>query len=207
MEEEENKLELYSKLSLARLTIKKLKRELDSVKVNWSLYLFDLIEKELYNFDIKLNRNPIEIKASYSNKPVLYEVNVNDIVAIVSDQRNKNVYLVKELKNIEGKLHKTNKITVNRNNLTLEKLCSEIDSLQFHLVRVSKKVCINLKYYSTDWKNVYLDNSINNFYMLKKITIGKPYLINYRLKHKNFQETISLHSLMSQYKEKQQKLI
>lgn len=207
MEEEENKLELYSKLSLARLTIKKLKRELDSVKVNWSLYLFDLIEKELYNFDIKLNRNPIEIKASYSNKPVLYEVNVNDIVAIVSDQRNKNVYLVKELKNIEGKLHKTNKITVNRNNLTLEKLCSEIDSLQFHLVRVSKKVCINLKYYSTDWKNVYLDNSINNIYMLKKITIGKPYLINYRLKHKNFQETISLHSLMSQYKEKQQKLI
>ena len=137
----------------------------------------------------------------------MYEVNVNDIVAIFSDQRNKNVYLVKELKNIEGKLHKTNKITVNRNNLTLKKLCSEIDSLQFHLVQVSKNVCINLKYYSTDWKNVYLDNSINNFYMLKKITIGKPYLINYRLKHKNFQETISLHSLMSQYKEKQQKLI
>ena len=43
MEEEENKLELYSKLSSARLTIKKLKRELESVKVNWSLYLFDLI--------------------------------------------------------------------------------------------------------------------------------------------------------------------
>jgi len=207
MEEEENKLELYSKLSSARLTIKKLKRELESVKVNWSLFIFGLIEKELYNFDIKLNSYPIKIKASYSNKPVLYEVNVNDIVAIVSDQRNKNVYLVKELKNIEGKLHKTNKITVNRNNLTLKKLCSEIDSLQFHLVQVSKNVCINLKYYSTDWKKVYLDNSINNFYKLKKITIGKPYLINYRLKHKNFQETISLHSLMSQYKEKQQKLI
>jgi len=207
MEQKTKQSELILKLVSARLTIKKLKRELESIKVNWALYLFDLVSDEIYNYEKVLSPYPAEIKASHSNKPLLYEINVLDIIAIVADQRNKTVYVTRETKNIEGKLNRTKKITVNRNKLKLVDLCNEIESPQFYLVQISKNVCINMRYYSTDWKNAYLDSNLKGFDELVKLSVGKPYLDNYRKRYQYYNETISLHSLMSQYKEKKRRFL
>ena len=198
---------ILSKLKKARRIIKELRRELAEVKIDWAHYLFNLIDLEIKRYHVKLNPLPSSIKASYANKPLLYEVNVKDIIAIVSSQRVKTIYLSNEIQNTEGRLRKTNQIVVNRNKLTLEELCNEIESINFFLVQVTKNTCINIRYFSTDWQYIYINEKKDRLQTLQKIKIGKHYLSNFKNRKADFDDTVSLHNVMLQYKKRKSELL
>jgi hypothetical protein len=198
-------LELVSKLARAYQAIKLLKQELRESKESWLLYMWSLIEEEIQGYEWRTNPEPFEIHGTHKGKPIVYKISITDVVCVVGEGRDKYIYLKQAIKNIEGELHKTNIITINRNNLTIEKLCKELDGLRFHLVQVSKSAAINLAFYHYNNLSYTLEDKFPNCKDVDKIKGGKAYIKNYRDRKRHFDDVISLQRLVSGYKEKIEK--
>lgn len=199
MDAENEKLKLQ--LLESEQTIKELREQIESHRKNWVLYLFDIFEREFLEYHTIFNPHPKDVKASYNNKTLIYSLKPTDIVCIISDGKQKNIYLKSEIANTGGELHKTNKIIVNRNDLTLPDFRYELDSLSYHLVQISRSVIVNLDCYHQNKKKLQLllDTKYNE---CKVFPIGENFMDDYKIKKESFEDAVSLQRLNARYKVK-----
>lgn len=190
-------LSLVTRLNQAKQSIKLLKKELRDSEDKWMIYLFKIIEEELEGYKWMTRPRPFKLHATHSGKPVVYEISIIEVICVISDGRAKYIYLKNPVRPIDGDYHETNKILVNRNGLTLDKLCNEMEGLRFHLVQISKNAAINIACYHLGKNSFQLIGEPSKHKNINDIPLGKMYLDNYKFKKHYFDAFLSLHSFKS----------
>lgn len=195
---------LIRRLNQARMALKALKKELRDEKASWAIQLWMLIEDEVEELSIFYNPWPVKVKATYGGKSLIYEIRVVDILCILSEGRVKYIYTKKPYKNEEGPLQITEKIMVDQNDLTLEKLCKHMDSLEGHLVVVGRGKAINMAHYHFSGSEFEAFTKSRKHTKINTIKSGTGYIENYIERKKWFDDFRSLQRLRSRYKESQE---
>ena len=169
--------------------IAKIKLELEDLKNNFLVHLYDAIEKATSHYDVLLNPYPVEIKAVHKGKSETFEIKVTNVICILSDKTTKYIYLRHPVIAIDVEGRKTTVIEVNRN---FKMVCKEIDSLEFHLFQQSKTSAVNLYYYSLNKDELILNLKEYPNEVCRKLKIGKPKIKEFITTQKGFRKIISL---------------
>jgi hypothetical protein len=192
--------ELKLKLLRAEQIIKELNEEIDLNRKNWTLYFFDIVQTELEKYHYVFNPHPVNVKASHNNKPLTYSLKPTDIICVIADGKEKHIYLKSAIKNSEGILFKTDKIPVNRNNLTLAEFRDELDSLSYFLVQISRSVIVNIDCYHKNKKKLQLLLD-TEYPECKAFNIGENFITDYQKKKDSFDYVVSLQRLNARAKD------
>lgn len=174
----------------------KLINEINEIKINWSLVLFRHFQDILSKHRTELDPAFVKVAATHNRQSLIYEINPKDIVAVKTEGKKKYIYLTKKIKNIEGPLHVTDQVVVNRNKYTLEDLCADLDILNFRLVMVSDRAIINVEYYHQFKKTLQLILPYPH-HKCKSITLGEHFINDFIKVKAHFDDVISLQRLTS----------
>ena len=185
---------LKTQLREAKAEIKRLQEELEENKRNSILYHFMVVEEEIHKHHLYFNPYPVVIPATYKNKSLKYKISPTQVICIVSDDRTKTIYLSEAIENFEGELRKTDKIVINNNKLSLERLRHLIDSLGFHLVLVSKGEVFNLGKYRLNKTTIQIKEK-PRYAVCKSFKIGSNFLGNFQKRKDHYDGLYALASL------------
>lgn len=116
-----------------------------------------LIETVTESYESFLNPSPVPVTAQVKGKSVQFEIKATDIVCILSNERGKAIYLTKNIRCVDGNIIDTDKITVNKDEMTMDKLSSLLDSIKYHLYKVSRSSVVNLAYYNLNKTKLELE--------------------------------------------------
>jgi hypothetical protein len=173
---------------------KVLVEELREIKCNWSLALFSHFQEILSKHRSELDPTIVNVAATNNRQSLIYEINPKDVVCVKTEGKKKFIFLKEKIKNIEGPLHITDQVVVNRNKYTLENLCADLDILNFRLVMASDRAIVNVEYYHRFKKTLQLIHPYAH-HKCKSITLGQLYINDYEKVKNHFDDLISLQRL------------
>lgn len=191
--------ELEAKLKAAHKKIRELKTYIKEQEANFHLSMFEGIEAITHNYSVLLDPYPVKIRTSDKGNSGVYELKVTDVVCVVSNDRVKKIYLRKKVADIEGRASATSLVSVNRNNLTIQQMRQELDSIGYHLIQVGRGVLVNTMYYKN--QNLKLElalKDVSNTDILS-FKISKDYLRIFTEKQKDLKEIVLLHKTFVRY--------
>lgn len=191
---------LKIQLTEAEKTIAEQQEIIKELEQTFDLRLFDAINYTMGNYFDFLNPHPVKVNASYNGKREVFELNATDVVCIMSDVRMKSIFLKKAIENIEGIPRKTSKIIVNVNDLNLDELRAKIDSLSYHLIKISKSCVVNLAYYNLKNDYVEMNERAKAEKDCIKLKINTPFIENFKARKELLESIISIHKTLLHYK-------
>lgn len=196
---------LRSQLRKAKAEIKSLKQYIYESARDAALYMFEVYQREIEQYEPFINPYSIKIEATHNNKRLVFEISPREILCVLTKGRAKYIYLKEPVKSISGSLVRTDKICVNKNEITLEKLRQTLDSLHFNLEIVSKRALVNVAYYRHVGKHFEL--TIPSIYKeIKKIGGTPRYSWGFDGIQANFEMIHSLQKRAIDYKQKKEAL-
>jgi hypothetical protein len=176
-----------------------LKRYIQEQEDQFYVKMFDFIQNINHQNSILLHPYPIKIKASDKGNAGVFEINIKDVLCVVSDTRLKQIHLRRKVADIEGRTLPKSVISVNRNKLTIEQLQKEMDSIGYHLVQIGRGILINTMYYKPILDGAELTlQDIKNPHILT-FKIGKDYLKEFIQKREDLRQIVSLHKRFVSY--------
>jgi hypothetical protein len=97
--------------------------------------------------DLTMNPPSRKITGTYQGKRLNFEVEIQNIIAIISDERVKKIYLKEPIKAIEGgEDHKI--IYENSNDVNFQILLNTIQKSHIHLIQVNRSIAVNIYKYT-----------------------------------------------------------
>lgn len=151
------------------------------------------IENIVGLYDIYLNPHPVPITSQVKGKSVQFKVKSTNVICIKSEGRHKCIYLKEPIKSIQGELLNTSKIFINHAEKKLETLCSDLDSLQFRLMVISRSEVVNVGFYDLNKNKLQLN--LDNYQSTedcKNIKIGKAFVETFIEKKETYESIVSL---------------
>lgn len=181
---------------------KTLKQELSKAlkKIKWyesPLFIFEMVENLTGTYSVLLYPPSVKIKSTLKQKSCSFNVNVGDVICILSDERTKYIYLKTIQKSFEGVLNETNKIIVNE---TVDKICRRLDSSCFHLVKVSPSAAVNIAYYDLDKKHLKINFKGYKPINCNRISITDSFIDNFKVQKAAFDHVKELQKKLNAYK-------
>ena len=90
---------------------------------------------------------PIRVSSNHAGNKESFDLNLNDIIGFVSNDRPKTIYMNRMVSTAQGYPRTTWLVTVDFNKLGVKELSRQLNSAQTHLLKVSQGSCINIIYY------------------------------------------------------------
>ncbi len=143
--------------------IKKLQKENRQLKKENNyfkspLFLWDTCEIVKEEYSILLNPPNKEFKTTKNQKACSFEININDIICILSSGKTKWIYFNKPQSSSTGIRHVSDKLSYTGN---LADFLKEFDRPSIHLCQISRSVIVNIFYYFIDRNKLKLIDTSN----------------------------------------------
>lgn len=144
--------------------ITKLKRENRDLKkeneyFKSPLFMWDICQVVKEEYSILLSPPKIKLHTTKNQKACSFEININDIICVLSSGKTKWVYFKEPKFSLTGIRHTSDKLSFTG---SLNNFCNSFDKPSIHLCQISKSVIVNIFYYYLDRKTLRLINPHNN---------------------------------------------
>lgn len=164
---------LYRKLiNQLENEIEELQSENDYLKS--PLYSWDIIQGVQGNYSSLLAPPPQIFKTtSLKSMSSIFEIKVQEIICILSDGKNKEIYFRQKQKSVEGDRFESIKLTFIG---TIEEFISVYDPSRLLICKISRSAAVNVLFYSIDGNKVSLNLKDYTEPKTANISIGKEYM-------------------------------
>lgn len=144
--------------------IKNLKRENRELKkeneyFKSPIFMWDICQVIKGEYSTLLSPPKINFHTTKNQKACSFEININDVICVLSSGKTKWVYFKEPQSSITGISHTSHKVSYTGN---LNKFCNDFDKPCIHLCQISKSVIVNIFYYYLDRKRLRLIEPHNN---------------------------------------------
>jgi hypothetical protein len=144
------------------------------------LFLWDTCEIIKREYSILLNPPNKEFKTTKNQKACSFEININDIICILSSGKTKWIYFNKPQSSSTGIRHVSDKLSYTGN---IADFLKEFDKPCIHLCQISKSAIVNVFYYFIDRNKLkIIDTNYLQHSHCDNLAFGPEYLENFKLR-------------------------
>lgn len=165
---------------------------------NYVMNMFNSLNTICEKFGALLNPIPISLNASYKGKSERYEVNIENILCVVSEGRSKFILLRRPIIGIGNNVRETKVICCNYN---MDELINLFNRVNINFFEVNRSVLVNLKHYGINQNQLQCTMDLPEGYQRYfKIKLNKEKLSHFVNRKGNYKSIYSLHKYLLRYK-------
>lgn len=154
--------------------VRKLQEENNFLKS--PLYLYEVTEQIQDHYSVLLQPPPREFKTTKGQRSSVFQIDMNDIVCVISDGKSKWVYFNKMQESVRGERFVSDKLSFTGN---LQSFCNVYDPPKIHLCIVSRSVAVNPSYYYLDANKLRLIGKKKSHSVCNEIVITPKHISNF----------------------------
>ncbi len=173
--------------------IEKLRKENEALREENNYYKSPLFQLEICDvikseYSILLNPPLRYFKTTKNQKSSLFEIDVNDIICILSEGKFKWIYFKEPQSSVDGIRHVSDKLSYTG---SISDFLKEFDNQNIHLCQVSRSAIVNVFNYYIDRNKLRLFKKRNKYSICDNITISAEYKEAFKARKKTIANFIS----------------